>query len=62
MSPNCSHEHMVKMPSGVIVCPECSATDSRFYGHWWPNVFDWAKPQKKYFEALLKESRENPCF
>ena len=43
MSPNCSHNHMEKMPSGIVVCAECSAIDSRFYGHWWPAVFDWAK-------------------
>lgn len=47
MSPNCSHKHMIKMPSGVVRCSECGAIDERYYGHWWPSVFKWAKKRSE---------------
>jgi len=46
MSPNCSHSHIEKMPSGIVKCLCCNAIDTRFYGHWWPSVFPWAKDMK----------------
>ena len=60
MSPNCSHGHMVKMPSGVIKCGDCNAIDAGSYGSWWPDVFPWAKEQQlKNIEKLREQKRGN---
>lgn len=59
MSPNCSHEDMIKMPSGVIKCAKCGAIDIQFYGSWWADVFDWAKPKENSVKEGRNERRIN---